>query len=430
LSATGVSVSFSQGKSYSEAERQVVRDQLERMLAHPFFSHSKRYPTLLRYVVEHTLDGRTEQMKERTLGIEVFGRNPEYDTNQDPVVRTTAGEIRKRIAQYYHLPEHQTDVRIELPIGTYIPEFHIPEPAEAPVKAVLAPPRAAPASRPPLVSLSLPVMIGVLGAVIVVVILVACLAIWVRKPPAPTALDRFWAPVAESSNPVLLCVGQPSTRDIPGDPRPADTTGGAAAPPAAQGDLASQATLREMYRMAKHYVALTDAITLSRIAGMLETRGKTFRVRGLSSTSLADLRDGPVVLVGAFNNEWTLRLTGPLRFSFQNQRPLFWIMDSQNPKANSWRVDNNEPYLQVTDDFGIISRVRDPITGRVVVVAAGLSGWGTEAAGEFLADPKYLEEAVKNAPKDWERKNMQVVIATKVIAGNSGPPSVVATHFW
>ena len=93
-------------------------------------------------------------------------------------------------------------------------------------------------------------------------------------------------------------------------------------------------------------------------------------------------------------------------------------------------MDNNQPYLQITDDYGIISRVRDPITGRVVVVAAGLSGWGTEAAGEFLADPKYLEEAVKTAPRDWGRKNMQLVITTKVIAGNSGPPSVVAAYFW
>jgi len=182
--------------------------------------------------------------------------------------------------------------------------------------------------------------------------------------------------------------------------------------------------------MAKHYVALTDAITLSRIAGMLESRGKSFRVRGLSGTSLADLRDGPVVLVGAFNNDWTLRLTGPLRFRFQNLRPLLSVVDSQNPSANSWKVDLSEPYLQIADDYGIISRVKDPTTGRVVVVAAGLSGWGTEAAGEFLADPKYLEEIAKNAPKDWERKNMQVVITTKVIAGSSGPPSVLATYFW
>ena len=106
------------------------------------------------------------------------------------------------------------------------------------------------------------------------------------------------------------------------------------------------------------------------------------------------------------------------------------IVDRQNPLKNSWSVDVSEPYLGVSNDYGIVSRVRDPTTGRVVVVAAGISGWGTEAAGEFLADPKYMEEVARNAPKDWERKNMQVVITAKVIAGNSGPPSIVATYFW
>ncbi len=422
MGATGVAVPFSETRSYSEAERLAVRDQLERMLAHPFFSHSKRYPTLLRYVVEHTLEGRTEQMKERTLGIEVFGRTPEYDTNQDPVVRTTAGEIRKRIAQYYYLAEHQHQLRIELPIGTYIPEFHMPEAPVMPRAPVLAPPVARPASRLP-ISLAHALMTGLAA----VAILAVSLAVWVRRP---SALDRFWAPVVESNSPVLLCVGQPSPRDIPGDQRSAESSGATSSPSFLERDSSSQATLRDLYRMAKHYVALTDAMTLSRIVGMLETRGKPFRVRGLSDTSLADLRDGPVVLVGAFNNDWTLRLTGPLRFRFQNQRPLLWVVDSRNPSANSWKVDLSEPYLQVTDDYALISRVRDPTTGRVVVVAAGIAGWGTEAAGEFLADPKYLEEVARNAPKDWERKNMQVVITTKVIAGNSGPPSVLATYFW
>src|ERR1017187_9033605 len=102
------------------AERQAVIAQLERMLAHAFFSHSKRYPNLLRYVVEHALDGRIDQVKERTLGVEVFGRDPKYDTNLDPVVRTTAGEIRKRIAQYYHGHGHETEVSIQLSPRSYI----------------------------------------------------------------------------------------------------------------------------------------------------------------------------------------------------------------------------------------------------------------------------------------------------------------------
>src|SRR5258705_313324 len=74
----------------TQAEREAFREQLERLLANPLFKHSRRYPSMLRYVVEHALSGHTAQVKERTLGIEVFARDPHYDTNLDPVVRTTA----------------------------------------------------------------------------------------------------------------------------------------------------------------------------------------------------------------------------------------------------------------------------------------------------------------------------------------------------
>src|SRR5260370_17177203 len=97
---------------YSEAEREAIRNQMERMLANQLFKNSKRYPNLLRYIVEHTLAGFPAELKERTLGVEVFGRQPDYDTNADPVVRATAGEIRKPIAQYYHEHGHETEIRI------------------------------------------------------------------------------------------------------------------------------------------------------------------------------------------------------------------------------------------------------------------------------------------------------------------------------
>ena len=67
---------------------------------------------------------------------------------------------------------------------------------------------------------------------------------------------------------------------------------------------------------------------------------------------------------------------------------------------------------------------------RMVVVAAGLVQYGTLAAGEFLTNPTYAEALSKAAPYNWQHQNMQLVIATNVINGNSGPPRVVATYFW
>src|SRR5437016_10733011 len=84
----------------SSEHRHAIREQLERILESPGFRNSKRYPNLLRHVVERALQGQISDLKERTLGIDVFGRSPNYDPAADPVVRVSAGEIRKRIAKY------------------------------------------------------------------------------------------------------------------------------------------------------------------------------------------------------------------------------------------------------------------------------------------------------------------------------------------
>src|SRR5271169_1847459 len=122
----------------SEGEKTEIRAQLERLLADPHFSQSKRFPSFLRFVVEHTLAGETEGIKERTLGIEIFGRGAEYDTAADPIVRVTAAEIRKRVAQYYQDSAHDGELRITLPSGSYIPQFHWPRNGHDPAASELS----------------------------------------------------------------------------------------------------------------------------------------------------------------------------------------------------------------------------------------------------------------------------------------------------
>jgi hypothetical protein len=402
-----------------EAERKAIQEQLERMLANPLFRNSRRYPNLLRYVAEHALQGQTGELKERTLGVEVFAREPDYDTNLDPVVRTTAGEIRKRIAQYYHEPGHENEIRIDLPPGSYIPEFRVPS-AES-VPAPVAVPHVAIVPSPGARNIHW-LLVGIIPALIVVLL-------WSRPWATKSTLDKFWTPVVEVSNPVLLCVGQrPNVRFLQSDSSAGNQL---LAPNGKTVDNSDPAlTAEELYLQGSQNLTLPDVTTLARIAGVLQARGKSYRIRGESITSLTDLRDGPVVLIGAFNNDWTIRLTGPQRFSFEQTGDVRWIKDRQNPTRKDWAVSLTTPYLKLTDDYALISRVLDPTTDRMVVVAAGLFGYGTMAAGEFLTNPDYLAAIAKLGPKNWEHRNLQVVVGTKVISGNSGPPRVVATYFW
>jgi hypothetical protein len=383
-----------------DAECRAIQEQLERILADPLFRNSKRYPNLLRYVVEQSLLGHTMHLKERTLGIEVFGRKPDYDTNLDPVVRTTAGEIRKRLAQYYQEPGRENEIRINLLLGSYIPEIRVPASDTRPVP--IAPPRGLLQipEAPRIESRHVPIRTW-LGALAVAVLVSGLL--WFHPWTTKTTLEKFWTPVAEGTKPVLLCVG----RDL-------------FAPHFSEPDAAA----------APPVVPLRDVTTLARVAGVLQVLHKDYRIQADSTTSFADLRDGPVVLIGSFNNDWTIRLTGHQRFRFEQSGDTRWISDRENPARKDWAVNLTTPIPELTEDYALISRMLDPTTDRMVVIAAGLRSYGTGAAGEFLTNPAYLGAIAKDAPKDWEHKNVQVVVSTKVINGNSGPPRVLAINFW
>src|SRR5271156_4594033 len=110
---------------------EAVREELNRVLSSHEFRSSKRSQEFLRYIVEHTLTGHADILKERTIGIEVFGRSTSYEPSDDATVRVKAGDVRKRLGLYYAEEGAQNPVRIELPAGTYVPEFRWSEAAPA-----------------------------------------------------------------------------------------------------------------------------------------------------------------------------------------------------------------------------------------------------------------------------------------------------------
>jgi TolB-like protein len=103
------------------AADQAALRELERVLASPGFARNERLSRFLRLVVERHLEGRDAELKESLLAIEVFGRPPDYDPKQDPIVRTEASRLRARLSEYY-LGEGKSDALvIELPKGGYVP---------------------------------------------------------------------------------------------------------------------------------------------------------------------------------------------------------------------------------------------------------------------------------------------------------------------
>src|SRR5690348_1062219 len=122
-------MAYKEKEEKAELSAQAVRQQLDRVLTHPLFNQSKRFERFLRHVTELALGSESKVVSERDLGIDLFNRLPNYDTEADPIVRVTASEIRKRLTRYYSEPSHSDEIRIELLKGSYIPEFH-PAPKE------------------------------------------------------------------------------------------------------------------------------------------------------------------------------------------------------------------------------------------------------------------------------------------------------------
>jgi hypothetical protein len=393
-----------------------VQAELERVLASPVFRASRRCQSLLRRITQQTIAGQVDALKERNLGVDVFGRPADYDTSQDPVVRASAAEIRKKLAQYYQEAGHESETRIDLPSGSYLAEFHFNAPrAAAPAPALIRKLRKR--------TLAAIGVISVTGALIVAASLAA--------PSLRTSeLDELWGPVLKTPGAVLVCVGLQAAYNLRSAKAQDEIQGviqpmppAASRPPIGEEDLV---LLRD------RYVALDDALCLVRLTSLLERYRKPYHIRAERSTSFADLRDNPAVLIGAFDNPWTLRTAGQLRFTFRkdSEQDTGMVYDSQHPENSTWRLSKYWPNWDVPVDYAIVTRMVDTTTDRPVIIAAGLTQYGTIGAGEFLSNPSYFSEAVPRLPKDWPKRNLQIVLSVPVVNRISGRPRVLTTNVW
>ncbi len=395
---------------------------------------------MLRYVVEHSLRDEQESLRERVIGIEVFGRSSDYDTSGDPVVRIRAADIRKRLAQYYQNPtSSDTPVHIEIPPGSYRAMFKAvlhstPAPAVEPDSASRAD---AHAEAPFIVAPILPEeqtppsrtvrkTVGIVSA-LALLLGVAGLGLWrSHELRSPGALQMFWAPVFASRKPVIIYAGANAVYR-----------------------LSDQ--FLERYRKEHHLenngpeifvqlppgqkIAAEDLIPVgdttadgracAQLVSLITRSQRSFELRYGSDISVGDLQDSPAILVGAFNNPWTLKMTNSLRFVFRDGNR---IEDTWH-KTPGW-AETMLPNGQMRDDYALISRLFDPEDGHVLIVAAGIGSFGTEAAVEFLTNPAEMGEIARTAPPGWQKKNLQIVLHVSVQDLMLNNENIVAAQYW
>jgi hypothetical protein len=418
----------------TEEDRDSVRRQMLRLLQTKHFRNSRRYPALFKFIVEETLEGRGDLLKERLLGIRVFDRPPDYDTAADPIVRVTVAEIRKRIAQYYHEEAHVLEMRIELVPGRYEPEFRprrevgighyhpfaVEVEPDVPVDVLHAESVRGTAGQrtvgeaPGLLNSLNPLreksrwrswtVRVLLGTGIAALLAFGVTLGWRWMHPA--AIEEFWGPLLSSHQTVTFCM-------------PAGIHTASEAPPSP--------TFLDHESLGEN-VVLSDVLATVKISDLMAEHHRASRIRLNITTTLDDLQQGPAVLIGGLDNPWTLRAIAPLRFHFAgSDAEAYWIADSKSPEKKDWALDLKTQYDVVNRDYAIIARIHDKTTGQIEVVAAGIGMSGTAAAGEFLVNPRLMEDLRRKIGSGFKDRDFEAVLSTDVVHGVSGEPQILAT---
>jgi hypothetical protein len=306
--------------------------------------------------------------------------------------------VRKRLGIYYSTEGASNPLRIELPSGTYVPEFRpvhtdAPRPGEP----------AAPEVRPVLLT---PRRVAIAAAVLVA----ASALVWESTRAAVTPLDEFWAPVFRGALPVMVGAAYVPVYGLDRDP-----------------DSPRPVRPEDFVALNDQFVGGGDLVATSRLTAMFTRMKRPYRLKVGSDVSFADLRTGPSILVGYSYTRWK-EISSQMRYFIEVTPAFTGITD--NGKRTEWALANLPRDRRTSEDYAIVSRVFHPDTHAMLVEIAGITQYGTEAAGDLVTNPDLMAEAFQGAPTGWQNKNLQLVLHVKVIAGAPASPKVVGRYFW
>ncbi len=394
-------------ESHAIPTGQVAPEEIREALAHVLesqdFRASRRCQEFLRFVVETTLSGNGQTLKERTIGVEVFGRATSYDPGNDSTVRVKAGEVRKRLQTYYSGSGASSPIRIHLPAGGYLPEFE-------------RAPQTAGAATGPFVhgfgQIRWPWLVLAACAVSAISIGVYVLAGKAASQTDPI-MRQFWGPALSSSNPVLLCVSYTPVYGL----NPSLEAPGAPPPSRAQ----------DFDFLPEHFVGGGDMLATATLSRLIAGMGKDYRIKIGRDLSFRDLRASPSVLIGYSSTRWS-SLTSTFRFGFDLNPAAPGITDYGKP--TKWVLRARSSDRHTDEDFALVCRLFHPDTGTPLILLAGINQNGTEAAADLVSSPARLHAALRGLPADWPKRSIQLVLHTRVISGEAAAPQVVASHIW
>jgi hypothetical protein len=436
-----------------ETEQDVARlhKHLKEVIEGEAFKGSHRSGQFLTYIVEESIAGRFAGLKERIIGVKLFGRVPSYDTGEDAIVRVTASDVRKRLLQHYGKYGVTSEFRISLPLGSYIPEITrepqetashrnpvaIPEVPVTTPEPVTAPHIVGPIETPAPRSRR-----GVRWLYFGVLVIGFNAVMWgifwnhfSRASSAPVSILP-WAAFFQSPRATKLITSDPNIVEIQ------EVTGSTVS----LSDYANQRFIPNVSSLSPQVIsfcrdilrgdkaAAVDARVIAYIAELAQIASKKINVQVARNVRLSDLyADENFIFMGSpRSNLWTTLFNDQLDFRFlwddeshqeiiRNVHPRPGESSSYVPTAKGWATGQS---------FATISFVQNPGKDGQVLILAGANGEGTEATGELITNGPRLSAALQGCGISSPQpvRHFQLLLRLNTMAGSPSNVDVLACH--
>lgn len=380
------------GRSPSVVDKPLVADHLDLLLASAAFRSSKRSQDFLRYVVEKTLAGESGELKERLIGAALFHRKADYDTGDDAIVRVAATEVRRRLAQYYLGCGNDHRVKIDLPPGSYIPEFQFAD--EQPFVADCVPAQEQKRRR------LVPVLLAC--AVVLLGVLVWGAISRSKAPPASVASGQSFytellGPIAsDASKTTYVVLSNPRLLLYSGsrEPKTATATEIPVSGPleSALNPTANDTRASEPYHYlavkSTEYTGIGEASAAFQIAALLQSLGRQPRLTQARFLNWDSARKEHLVLLGSPNmSAWTQQTLQNPEFVIDHDEIV-----NRHPRGGEPSRYRLNTFANAEEDYGLIWMAQFPSGSRLLTIGA-LTSAGTAGTGEFLCDRDHARAA-------------------------------------
>ena len=418
------------------------------------FKGSPRSAQFLEYIIWQSAAGRTAALKERTIGVELFGRTPTYDTGEDAIVRVTASDVRKRLVQHYSSAGAASIFRISLPSGGYVPELiRIPKPGTdvlthpLPLEeisldvAVPEAPSSVTSKYRPTFGWrywSLPILGGValaVGVTLSVMNRPGRLMVPEKRMWNPSSIP--WAALFDSSRRVVIVASDPNIEEIQriahSNLSLSDYANQSYLPPGSSNLSPSElAFIKEILR--GNQISAFDGSIIANLALLVSPGNGRLSVKAARNFRRKDLQtDENFVFLGSpRSNPWTSMFDPHLdfQFAFNNQTQREYIRNVHPVKGEINEYVPTAGGFDTGESFAIISVLQNPGYRGQVLLIAGASGEGTKAAGDIVADPTRWSAILQpcHLAKNGSGQSVQILLHLETMAGSPGTVGELSCH--